>query len=123
MNNSQIPDRASDAGPNTQLEPLDWRDYLHVAGEILTAAYRTEIDATYVATLAATDIAMNDATRDATLAATNDATYAATRDATRVATRDCYSYPAPGAKRNATRIGLIQHAIDALEAAKELLCQ
>ena len=73
-----IPDRASNAGPDT-IEALDWRDYLWVADENTQAARRMEID-------------------------------------------DC-CYDAPGAKRNASRIAAIQSAIDALEAAKELLCQ
>ena len=37
--------------------------------------------------------------------------------------QDGYNYSAPGAKRNRSRIAAIDHAIEALQEAKELLCR
>lgn len=73
-----IPDRASNAGPESS-EDLDWRDQLWVADENVAAARRME--------------------------------------------QDSFDYEAAGEKRNRSRIEAINHAIAALQEARELLCR
>ena len=40
MNNTDLPNRASDAGPEAQ-EQLDWRDHCYIAEEYSASARRT----------------------------------------------------------------------------------
>ena len=78
MMSESLPDRASNAGPEPAWSAdADWRDWLCIAEEDISAARRMEIDIRFDS----------------------------------------------NAKRNRSRIAAINAAMDALQAAKELLCR